>query len=119
MQGLWVEALRDVEEMAASLGDEKVAVEASELSRRAADATVPRRIRAQGDPNPSGAREVGDEAGASGVHRPSGRVPSARHVPGGCPRVRAAPGPPDHTAGAVTPRRASTTVDTGSRVNHS
>ena len=39
MQGLWVEALRGVEEMAASLGDEKLAVEASELAQRVTEAT--------------------------------------------------------------------------------
>ncbi|MFL6332337.1 MAG: amylo-alpha-1,6-glucosidase [Pyrinomonadaceae bacterium] len=38
MQGLWVEALRGVEEMAALLGDEKLAAEAAESVRRVSEA---------------------------------------------------------------------------------
>ncbi|HEX8117442.1 MAG TPA: GH116 family glycosyl hydrolase, partial [Pyrinomonadaceae bacterium] len=39
MQGLWVEALRGVEEMAGLWGDEKLAVEAEEAARRVTEAT--------------------------------------------------------------------------------
>ncbi|HEX8119448.1 MAG TPA: GH116 family glycosyl hydrolase, partial [Pyrinomonadaceae bacterium] len=39
MQGLWVEALRGVEEMAASMDDERLAVEASESAQRVTEAT--------------------------------------------------------------------------------
>ncbi|MDT5272203.1 MAG: hypothetical protein QOH49_4389 [Acidobacteriota bacterium] len=39
MQGLWVEALRGVEEMAALLKDEKLAAEATEMARRVMEAT--------------------------------------------------------------------------------
>jgi glycogen debranching enzyme len=39
MQGLWVEALRGVEEMAASMDDEKLSVEASALAQRVTEAT--------------------------------------------------------------------------------